>query len=54
MQAIVNNEHWVTRRYAVKNHVAGSAEFDYDYAEHGSYVETKAPLADGPGPAPSS
>ena len=28
--AIVNNEHWISRRYKVKNHAAGTAEFDYD------------------------
>ena len=29
--AIVNNEHWVTRRYSVENHTAGTAVFDYAY-----------------------
>ena len=29
--AIINNEHWVTRRYAVENHVAGTGTFDYAY-----------------------
>jgi hypothetical protein len=27
---ISNNEHWETRRYKVKNHVAGTDSFDYD------------------------
>jgi hypothetical protein len=27
---IMNNEHWETRRYKVKNHAAGSDSFDYD------------------------
>ena len=26
----MNNEHWISRRYKVKNHAAGTAEFDYD------------------------
>jgi hypothetical protein len=29
--AIVNNEHWVTRRYLVENHTAGTNTFDYSY-----------------------
>jgi hypothetical protein len=35
---IINNEHWVTRRYEVVNHTAGSAELDYDNA--GSRLQT--------------
>eukprot|EP00966_Prymnesium_polylepis_P164399 3800712-Prymnesium_polylepis.1 len=28
---IINNEHWVTRRYVVANHTTGSSSFDYEY-----------------------
>ena len=28
--AIVNNEHWISRRYKVRGHVAGTSVFDYD------------------------
>ena len=27
---IMNNEHWVTRRYTVANHAAGTGTFDYE------------------------
>ena len=34
--AIVNNEHWNTRRYLVVNHTAGTGSFDYEVANDNS------------------
>ena len=32
--AIINNEHWITRRYLVRDHVAGTNRFSYQHASN--------------------
>ena len=44
--AIINNEHWHTRRYVVANHTAGTAAFDYS-TDHNDLCTKYGTNADG-------
>ena len=51
---IMNNEHWITRRYKVANHVAGTDTFTYEFDEtnelcekYGTYYDDNAYFIDG-------
>ena len=44
--AIINNEHWHTRRYTVVNHTAGTGTFDYA-TDHNDLCTKYGPNADG-------